>query len=411
MKTARRLALAAILAALVTPAAAAVAAAATSAAPAVPLTDRVGPEIDPTERARYGLFPDLREFETARFEPAGDGYRLVYAERVSGSPRERSRSVSRAGFEQTAWHLAFTDEYESLAGSDTLAAAVGAVPDLLRRLALRYASRRRYDLATAIAADLRAGFADAPAGAWATEALPRFEALSGPRRALFWPGSLLDQRGRTDLLVFSGTYGLWLGTAIPVALDADDAQAYAAGLLIAPAACVLIAANVTRDRPIPKGQATVIALGGQLGTWQGLGWSGLGEADGEEVVAAGVVTGLAGILLAVPLSNAVGFTEGHAEITSAGMYWGGWFGLVESILTGRDEDDEDSPLVDMLVGSDIGVVTAGIAARGARLSEGRMRLINLCGVLGAAFGGGLALLTEADDDQAVIGLLGAGSIA
>ncbi|HET7903534.1 MAG TPA: hypothetical protein VFM17_03135, partial [Candidatus Eisenbacteria bacterium] len=129
-----------------------------------------------------------------------------------------------------------------------------------------------------------------------------------------------------------------------------------------------------------------------------------------EVVAAGVVGGLAGILVAVPLSSAVGFTEGHAEITSAGMYWGGWFGLVESILTGRDEDDEDSPLVDMLVGSDIGVVTAGIAARGARLSEGRMRLINLCGVLGVAFGGGLALLTESDDDQAVIGLLGAGSI-
>ena len=205
-------------------------------------------------------------------------------------------------------------------------------------------------------------------------------------------------------------YGLWLGTAIPVALEADDAQAYAAGLLVAPAACVLLAATVTGDRPIPKGQATIIALGGQLGTWQGLGWSGLGDADGEDVVATGVATGLAGILLAVPLSNAVGFTEGHAEITNAGMYWGGWFGLVESILTGRDEDDADSPLVDMLVGSDIGVVTAAIAARGARLSEGRMRLINLCGVLGTAFGGGLALLTESDDDQAVIGLLGAGSV-
>lgn len=409
MSASRRLAPRTVVAALVSIATALLTAAAASAAPPVPLTDRVGPEIDPNERTRYGLFPDLRDFEAARFEPAGDGYRLVYVERVGGGPRERSRSVSRAGFEQTAWHVAFTDEYESLAAGDTLAVA-GSEPDLLRRLALRYASRRRYDLASAIAGDLRAGYAGAPAALWAAEAQPRFEALAGPRRALFWPGSLLDQRGRTDLLVFSGMYGLWLGTAIPVALEADDAQAYAAGLLVAPAACVLIAANVTRDRPIPKGQATIIALGGHLGTWQGLGWSGLGDADGEKVVATGVATGLAGILLAVPISNAVGFTEGHAEITNAGMYWGGWFGLVESILTGRDEDSEESPLADMLIGSDLGVVTAAIAARGARLSEGRMRLINLCGVLGTAFGGGLALLTEADDDQAVIGLLGAGSV-
>ena len=115
MSAARRFTLSAAVAALLSIATAVAAAAATSAAPAVPLTDRVGPEIDPNERARYGLFPDLREFEAARFEPAGDGYRLIYVERVAGSPRERSRSVSRAGFEQTAWHVAFTVEYESLA--------------------------------------------------------------------------------------------------------------------------------------------------------------------------------------------------------------------------------------------------------------------------------------------------------
>lgn len=299
-----------------------------------------------------------------------------------------------------------------MAAGDSLASAAAiSEGDLLRRLALRYAARKRYDIARAIASDLSHDFSADPAGLWAAEALPRFDALAGPRRALIWPGSLLDQRGRGDLLIFSGYYGLWLGIAIPVALGAEDAQAYAAGLLAAPAISVLLASQATRDASITKGQARIISLGGLLGTWQGLGWSGLSEADGNSVVAAGVVAGLAGVGLAIPISRAVGFSEGHAEITTSAMWWGGWFGLVESSLTGRADESEESPLVDMLVGSDVGVLTGAIAARGARLSEGRMRLINLSGILGTAFGGGLILLAESDDGTTNVAILGAGSIA
>jgi len=380
------------------------------AAPApASLSDRVGPEIDAGERSRYGLFPDLREFETGRFESSKSAYRLVYVERGG---RSRSRSISREAFQQTGWHLAFTDEYEAMAENGSASAASSAAssePDLLRRLALRYAARKRYDLARTIAADLRDEYSAEPSGVWAAEAFPRLDALAGPRRAFIWPGSLFDRRGRTDLIVFSGYYGLWLGVAIPVALDAEDAQVYAAGLLAAPTVCVLVAVNATRNASIPSGQATLISLGGHLGTWQGLGWSGLSDADGNEVVATGVATGLTGILLAIPISNAVGFSEGHAQITNSAMYWGGWFGLVEAVISGRSDDDEDSPLVDMLLGSDIGVLVGGIAGKHARLSKSRMRLINLCGVLGTAFGGGMVLLTETSDDQGAMALLGLGS--
>lgn len=378
-----------------------------TAAPVPPasLSDRVGNEIDAGERSRYGLFPELREFEIGRFESSKNAYRLVYVERGG---RLRNRSISREAFQQTAWHLAFTDEYEAMAEGDN-ASATSSEADLLRRLALRYAARKRYDLARTIAADLRDGYSAEPSGVWAAEALPRLDALAGPRRAFIWPGSLFDRRGRTDLIVFSGYYGLWLGLAIPIAMDAEDAQAYAVGLLAAPTACVLVAVNATRNASIPSGQATIISLGGHLGTWQGLGWSGLSDVSGNGVVATGVATGLAGILLAIPISNAVGFSEGHAQITNSAMYWGGWLGLVEAVISDRSDNDEDSPLVDMLLGSDIGVLAGGIAGKNARLSKSRMRLINLCGVLGTAFGGGMVLLTETDDDQAALALLGLGS--
>jgi len=385
---------------------------AASAERPAPLSERIGIEIDAEERNRYGLFPDVREFEAARIDSTKKAFRLTYTEKYNGELRSRSRSIGRETFEQTRWHVAFSDEFARLAPGDSLASAPATSEgDLLRRIALRYATRKRYDLASAIASDLRQEFAADSAGLWAIEAHPRLDALAGAHRALIWPGALLDQRGRTDLLVFSGLYGIWLGIAIPVALEADDAQAYAAGLLTAPAISVLLAHHAARDASITKGQARIISLGGLFGTWQGLGWSGVSDAAENTVVGAGAVAGLVGIGLAIPLTHAVHFSEGHGEITNSAMYWGGWFGFVESTLTGRNDESDNSPLVDMLVVSGASVITAGIAAHGARLSEGRMRLINLSGILGAAFGGGMALLGQLDDTKGNVAILAAGSIA
>jgi len=349
------------------------------------LSAGIGAEIDAGERARYGLFPDVPDFQSAAFDSVKNGYRVTLTQLRAGEIRTRGRSVPRDAFEQTRWHVAFADEYGALGSLDSVRAAAGvSEAELLHRLALRYAARKEYGLARTLATDLRRDFPGDPSASWAAEALPRFDALAGPHRALIWPGSLLDQRGRTDLLVFSGYYGLWLGIAIPVALDAGDAQAFAVGLLATPAACLLLASRATRDASISRSQATLVSLGAHLGTFQGLGWAGLSDADGNAVVGTGVAAGLAGVLLAVPIAKGGGFTEGHAAVTNAGMYWGGWFGLVESSLTGRSDSNDDGPLFDMLVGSDLGV-------------------------LGTAFGGGVTLLTKADGRFAMA-LLGAGSV-
>jgi hypothetical protein len=374
---------------------------ATAGGEPVVLSERIGVEIDASERDAYRLFPDIEGFETASFFARDHGYTLEYVQRFATGSRTHQRKISEESFTHTKWHVAFTDEHEVLAREDTISTTE---PDLLHRLVLRYAARSRYELATELAADLIATFPATPAGAWAAEAAPRLDAIAERHRALFWPRTLLDQRGRTDVIAFSGYYGLWLGIAIPVALEANDPQAYAAGLLLAPPASIGAAIYATRNTNITEGQATIVSLGGHLGTWQGLGWAGVSDADAHAVVGAGVLAGLAGIGLAIPISNAVGFSEGHAAVTNSAMHWGGWFGAVASMLTGRDDSEENSPLVDMLIGSDVGVLAAGITARNARLSEGRMRL-------GTGFGGGLVLLFEADSDETAFALLGAGSVA
>lgn len=380
----------------------------------VSLGDRIGPEIDTDERDHYGLFPDLPRFRSGHFEASGGGYRLVYTETEDGDARMKRRSITKEAFQQTAWHVAFVDEHDAdpiggamVAGADSSGAGAMSEPELLRRLTLRYAARRHYDLARLLAADLHEAHPSTPAATWAVDRERRLTALAGPHRALLWNGTLLDHRGRTDLIVFSGYYGLWLGIAVPAALEAEDAQAYAAGILVAPLATTLLAVNATKQGSISRGHATMISLGGHFGTWQGLGWSGTTDAEGHEVLAAGIAGGMAGILLAIPATKTIG--EGHAVITNSAMYWGGWFGLVESVLTGRDDDTENSPLIDMLVGSDIGLVAGAIAGRNAKLTTGRMRLINLAGVLGTAFGGGFALLTETED-EAAMAMLGGGSV-
>ncbi len=374
------------------------------------LGESIGPEIDAREREDYHLFPNVKGFESARLIELGSGkYRIEYTYRDASGTRTRSRRISAEALEQTRLHITLSQAYRE--------ARAAVLPESLREaefmriLALRFANEVRYDVATALVDDLRTDFPTSDQGRWAADIAPRVEALAKRHRALIWPGALVDQRGRTNLLVFTGYYGLWLGVAVPIALDAQDAQAYAGGLLVAPPLSILIASAATKDANISEGQATIISLGGHLGTWQGIGWSALGNADGNTAVGAGVLAGLGGIAAAIPIGNAVGFSEGHAGITSSAMYWGGWFGAVFGVLANHDETEENGVLRDMLISSDVLVLAAGIAARKARLSAGRMRLINLAGVLGTTFGLGIDLLVEVDSEEAAFAIAGAGSVA
>jgi len=374
------------------------------------LSETIGADIDSMERDRYHLFPDIRGFESARLVRLENGaYRLEFVARGASGSTTKSRRISAEAFEQTRLHVALTEAYlrqPAIAGPDSANEA-----ELLHRLSLRYASQARYDIASVLAEDLRGAFPETDHGRWASETAPQMEFLVKRRRAFIWPGALLDQRGRTDLLVFSGYYGLWLGVAIPVVFESESAQAYAAGLLLAPPICIVAANAATKEANIPQGQATIISLGGRLGTWQGIGWSAMSDADGNTTVGAGVLAGLGGIAAAIPVAKAGGFSEGHAAIMNSALYWGSWFGAVFGVLANHDETQDHGILPDMLIASDTAILGAGIAARNVRLSKGRMRLINLAGVLGTAMGFGVDLLFEVDNEEPVFAIAGAGSIA
>jgi hypothetical protein len=64
----------------------------------------------------------------------------------------------------------------------------------------------------------------------------------------------------------------------------------------------------------------------------------------------------------------------------------------------------------MLVGSDLGVAAGILEAPRTRLTERRVRLMNLGGVLGGAAGLGLVGLARVDDARAAAAFLGTGSV-
>jgi hypothetical protein len=373
----------------------------------VTLSETVGHEIDPAERAAYGLLPDVEGFVSARiFRTSESEYRLEYVYRDGGKERVVARRLRADAFELARWHAGFVEAYAAASGA---APADTAEAETLRRLALRYASRRQYDAAAALAGDLERTYPETPGGRWAREFGPWMKGIERSRRGLIQPGGLLDQSGRTEVLIFSGYFGAWVGIATPIAVDAISAGSVAAGLLLGAPASILLANELTRNAEIPSGRATMISLGGHLGTWQGIGWAA--EADvmeGREITACGELAGLAGIVGAVVLTHNMDFSEGHAGITSSGLQWGAWLGAVAGVLL----YEQDEPILPaMLIGSDALVLVGAVAARDVRMSKTRVRLINLSGVVGTLFGLGVAVLTEVDEGDAVMAMTGAGSVA
>jgi len=370
----------------------------------VALSDSLGPEIDSAERTEYHLLPDVSGFISARFFVRnGSGYRLQYSYEKAGGIHERSVGLSAEAWELTRQHVALVDQYRAVSAAPDS----GGPPEWQYRLALKFAAETRYEVSRPLLQDIAVDYPGSLAAEEAGPTLATVDRLAGAKHGLYLPGEIHDQSGRTHLLLFAGYYGIWVGVAIPLWAESDSPQAYAAGLLIAAPTSLLLANALSKNSDMSEGKAWMISLGGNLGTWQGIGWSALGDTDGNQVVGIGLLSGLAGIAGAVALTNRVYFTEGHAAVTNASLFWGAWFGVVAAVVGGAEDD---AVLRASLIGTDALVLGSGIAARNVRMSSERMRLINLLGVVGTAVGFGFDLLFEVDGDGAVLGIAGAGSI-
>lgn len=229
--------------------------------------------------------------------------------------------------------------------------------------------------------------------------------------------------GRVELQVFSTTFGLWLGIAVPAASGAESEEAYGAGLLVGGPAGFFFSRALLRSRAVSLGQARAISWGGVFGTWQGLGWGLVLDLDEEELVCnqfgcysaessenvwvSMVAGGLAGIATgAIIARNPV--RSGVASGAQMGSTWGTVWSILASGVVGVDEGD--NVLTTGLVAGGVGLFAGAALARGQGMSRSRVRLIDLGALAGLAAGLGVDLLVQPDEDAAAAGIPLAASI-
>ncbi|MBT8335143.1 MAG: hypothetical protein KJO11_00975 [Gemmatimonadetes bacterium] len=124
-----------------------------------------------------------------------------------------------------------------------------------------------------------------------------------------------------------------------------------------------------------------------------------GNTD-EETFAAMIVGGAVGIAAGALLSRG-SITDAQATAANFGALWGSWFGVATGIIADLEDDDL---LAATLVGGDAGLAGAAIAAPSLGWSRNRWRLVSIGGLLGGVAGLGINLLAEVDDDKAFVGI-------
>lgn len=130
------------------------------------------------------------------------------------------------------------------------------------------------------------------------------------------------------------------------------------------------------------------------------------EDSSEESFAAGIIGGLAGIGVGALLSDR-DITPGTGTAVNFGLLWGSWFGVAGGVLAGLEDDDL---LAATLIGGDAGLLTTALLAPGWNVSRNRARLVSIAGVVGGLAGAGLDLIIQPEDEKAAIAVPLAGSV-
>ncbi len=281
---------------------------------------------------------------------------------------------------------------------------------VLLAAATEFESRGERDVAEALYRHIRARFPGTPA---AESVLARLEATTTAQSRA---------GGETELKVWSTLYGIWLGVAVPAALDADGPEAYGVGLLLGGPGGFFGGRALARSRPLSLGQTRAITWGGTWGAWQGMGWAhaldlGGGERLYDDIVEheqqsiqavfASMIAGSAVGILGGTLAARREIMPGTSTSAMLGSMWGAWFGFASSILADLDEDPAWATT--MLAGN-AGLVGGAVAGSRWRLSRSRARMISIAGVIGGVGGLGTVLITQPNDDDLEIGIPLAGSI-
>jgi hypothetical protein len=241
-------------------------------------------------------------------------------------------------------------------------------------------------------------------------------ALAESRMTLAMRGGIAGA-GAVELQVWTTLYGLFLGSVVPLALNAESAEAYGLGILVGGPGGFLIGRGVARNRALTEGQARAITWGGTWGGWQGFGWSMVfdvgserfcdpsgfcRESDEDAPAVAGVtiVGSLAGLLVGSTLSKR-SISPGTATAVNLGSLWGTWFGFGAGVLAGQEDD---ALLAASLIGGNAGLLGTALLAPGWNVTRSRARLVSIAGVMGGVVGLGIDLLVQPEDEKAAIAI-------
>jgi hypothetical protein len=133
----------------------------------------------------------------------------------------------------------------------------------------------------------------------------------------------------------------------------------------------------------------------------------ISDGGTEERFAGMILGGLAGIGVGIALSGRT-ITDGVATSASLGSLWGSWVGFSIGFLADLRDDDL---LAATLLAGNAGIVGSAIVASSANLSRNRARLISIAGVIGGLAGGGIDLIAQPDNENVVLAIPLIGSIA
>jgi hypothetical protein len=126
----------------------------------------------------------------------------------------------------------------------------------------------------------------------------------------------------------------------------------------------------------------------------------------EERFAGMIAGGLAGIGVGTVLSRR-NISAGVASAVNFGALWGTWFGVAGGYLA---DLEGDNLLAATLLGGDAGLLGAALMAPKWQMSRSHARLVSIYGVMGGLAGLGVDLIVQPDNDKAAMAVPLVGSI-
>jgi hypothetical protein len=239
------------------------------------------------------------------------------------------------------------------------------------------------------------------------------------------PEAVLDQSGRTKLLVWSTVLALgFYGPAAPIVLNVDDSQGAVGLYMVAAGAGFIVPFLATKHIPVTEAGAVLGTYGGTRGILHGALAAYLFNNDptDQALFGGGVVGGLTEGIAGFALANAGHMSAGTAELIGIGSDAGLGYGFAASHLagfldssfdpaTGVFHKEKRAATIAVALLSTAGGAGAGYAlSRTEPFTRGDAFFFRNAGVLGAHLGVTVAdaLNPNGDKDKLYSGLAVAG---